>query len=73
MKIKLFFACLLSVLFASSVFSQQAGKKLDRQNTDPVKVGERAPDFTLTDETGKAVTLSKLKQPVVLVFYRGYW
>lgn len=45
-------------------------------------VGQRAPDFTLSDSTTKQVTLSELlstpingKQPkgVLLVFYRGYW
>lgn len=44
-----------------------------RLNTEPIKVGEQAPDFTLTDEAGTTITLSKLKQSVVLVFYRGYW
>ena len=36
-----------------------------------VKVGDRAPDFTLPDTEGKPVTLSKLleKGPVILAFY----
>ena len=40
-----------------------------------LKVGERAPDFTLPDATGRLVTLAEYrgKKPVVLVFYRGYW
>jgi peroxiredoxin len=40
-----------------------------------VKVGERAPDFTLPDVEGSPVALSELlKQgPVVLTFYRGEW
>jgi peroxiredoxin len=40
-----------------------------------VKVGERAPDFTLPDAFGKPVTLSELLKhgPVVLTFYRGDW
>lgn len=46
------------------------------------QVGQKAPDFTLTDTTGKQVALSELlttpingKQPkgVLMVFYRGYW
>ncbi|MFN2454480.1 MAG: peroxiredoxin family protein [Pyrinomonadaceae bacterium] len=43
--------------------------------TSPLKVSELAPDFTLTDTQGRAVTLSAArgKTPVVLVFYRGYW
>ena len=38
-------------------------------------VGERAPDFTLPDATGRPVSLADYrgKKPVVIVFYRGYW
>lgn len=40
------------------------------------QVGQKAPDFTLADTSGKQVslgeTLSKQKG-VLLVFYRGYW
>ncbi len=37
----------------------------------PIKVGDRAPDFTLPDTEGKPVTLSKLLEdgPVILAFY----
>ncbi len=40
-----------------------------------LKEGAQAPDFTLPDALGKAVTLSHLlKQgPVVITFYRGEW
>lgn len=40
-----------------------------------VKVGERAPDFTLPDVEGSPVALSELLKhgPVVLTFYRGEW
>ncbi|WP_425846555.1 peroxiredoxin [Agrococcus sp. TSP3-2-1] len=35
-----------------------------------LQIGDEAPDFTLTDHTGEAVTLSELRgRPVVLVFY----
>jgi thioredoxin-dependent peroxiredoxin len=36
-----------------------------------LKVGDRAPDFTLPDTEGKPVTLSKLLEggPVILAFY----
>lgn len=51
-------------------------------STGAPQVGQRAPDFTLPDTTGKPVSLSELlSQPingsppkgVLLVFYRGYW
>ena len=40
-----------------------------------LRVGERPPDFTLPDATGRPVSLGDFrgKKPVVLVFYRGYW
>lgn len=40
-----------------------------------VKTGEQAPDFTLPDVFGNAVTLSDLLKhgPVVVTFYRGEW
>lgn len=39
------------------------------------KVGDMAPDFTLSDANGEPVTLSTLLQdgPVVLLWYRGGW
>ncbi len=39
--------------------------------TAPLKVGDKAPDFTLPDTDGHPVTLSKLLQqgPVILAFY----
>ena len=40
-----------------------------------VKVGERAPDFTLPTADGVMVSLSALlaRGPVVLSFFRGRW
>jgi len=37
----------------------------------PIKVGDRAPDFTLPDTEGGQVTLSRLleKGPVILFFF----
>jgi cytochrome oxidase Cu insertion factor (SCO1/SenC/PrrC family) len=42
---------------------------------EPVKAGESAPDFTLTDQNGQshALAAERGKRAVVLVFYRGYW
>ena len=55
---------------------KQAGEELARQMPNPgIKIGEKAPDFSLTNAFGKTVTLSEelKKGPVVLVFYRGAW
>ncbi len=40
-----------------------------------LEVGDKAPDFTLSNALGESVTLSKLlaNGPVVLTFYRGEW
>jgi len=46
------------------------------------QVGQKAPDFTLTDTKDKSVSLSELRSSpingqnpkgVLLIFYRGYW
>jgi hypothetical protein len=40
-----------------------------------LRVGERPPDFTLPDASGRPVSLADYRgaKPVVLVFYRGSW
>ena len=54
------------LLFAVSAFSQTP-----QAPTTTLKVGDVAPDFTLTDTTGNPVTLSEYrgKKNVVLAFY----
>jgi len=55
---------------------KRSADALARSMPDPgLKVGEKAPDFTLPNAFGKKVSLySELKKgPVVLVFYRGAW
>lgn len=56
------------LIFALVAFAQTPG-------SEPIKTGDIAPDFTLSDNSGKSVTLSAAVKtaPVVLVFYRGYW
>jgi len=40
--------------------------------SDPLPAGMPAPDFTLSDDAGRSITLSKLRgRSVVLVFYPG--
>ena len=68
------------VFFCFTIFS--LGKHLPPSTQAP-KVGQKAPDFALTDTSGATVTLASLlstpitaSQPtkgVVLIFYRGYW
>jgi hypothetical protein len=39
-------------------------------------VGQQAPEFTLTDSSGRPVSLAQLRHgdhAVLLIFYRGYW
>jgi peroxiredoxin len=40
-----------------------------------LKVGDKAPDFTLLNGDGNEVRLSELtpRTPILLIFYRGYW
>lgn len=47
----------------------------ERARDTPIGTGAVAPDFTLEDQSGRKVTLSDARgaNPVVLVFYRGYW
>jgi hypothetical protein len=67
-------------IFCMFIFS--LGKHLPGSTQAP-KIGQKAPDFALTDTSGTTVTLASLlstplsaSQPtkgVVLIFYRGYW
>ena len=40
-----------------------------------LKVGDKAPDFTVVDQNGKEVSLSEALEEgkVILTFYRGAW
>ena len=55
---------------------QRLDKVLTAQLPEPgLKVGDRAPDFTLGNARGEKVRLSDLlkRGPVILTFYRGAW
>ena len=58
-----------------AVMQRNAAELAERLPNPGLKVGERAPDFTLPNAFGKQVSLSKqlAKGPVVLTFYRGAW
>ena len=73
------FSVLVIALFCFAYFV--GGRMLPASKGAP-QVGQRAPDFTLPDTTGKQVSLNELmttpingKAPrgVLLIFYRGYW
>jgi hypothetical protein len=62
------------VLLALAGFFNFVAMRVPPTRTQLV-VGQPAPDFTLPDAAGRPVRLSDYRgrQPVVLVFYRGYW
>ena len=74
---------LLSLLvFAFFVFAVFIAARWLPASTGAPQVGQRAPDFTLADTTGRQVSLSELltspdnggaPKGVLLIFYRGYW
>ena len=75
--IRIFLALTLAagIALAPSVKAAEPKTSPAAKRAEPVKVGEPAPDFTLTDQNGRSHTLSaeRGKRAVVLVFYRGYW
>lgn len=68
MKLKIFLLVACLAIFSLTATAQNAMSK-----TEPIKIGGVAPDFSLTDQNGRTVTLSKVGKPAVLVFYRGFW
>ena len=70
---------LVIALFVFTIFI--GGRWLPASKGAP-QVGQRAPDFSLPDSSGKTVSLTELlttpingnaPKGVLLVFYRGYW
>lgn len=71
-------ALVLAGSMSAAAFAQLGPKEPATQpatEIERIKVGQAAPDFTLEDSDGKAISLSELRgtKSVVLVFYRGYW
>jgi hypothetical protein len=69
------------LLVAVAVFAFFSARALPASAGAP-QVGQKAPDFTLADATGRPVSLDQLFAPsadgtspkaVLLIFYRGYW
>ena len=66
------------LIYAAQAFGQlgpKDGANLSATDLDRVKIGQPAPEFTLTNMDGKPISLSDFrgKKAVVLVFYRGHW
>jgi len=61
--------CALAIPRAGALWSQ--GEKKDAPPEPKYKVGDMAPDFTLTDQNGNKVSLSSFrgKKNVALAFY----
>jgi cytochrome oxidase Cu insertion factor (SCO1/SenC/PrrC family) len=66
---------------ALTAFAFVTARKLPSANASP-QVGQKVPDFTLADTSGKPVSLDQLlsgsssapaPKAVLLIFYRGYW
>jgi len=70
---------LVFLILSASLVHGQLGPKdgagLKPMDLERVRVGDRAPDFSLENMDGKRITLSdfRAKNNVVLVFYRGHW
>ena len=75
-------AVLSIVILGLFVFTIFVGGRWLPASKGAPQVGQRAPEFTLPDTTGKQVSLNELltspingnaPKGVLLVFYRGYW
>lgn len=73
---------LSALVFAFFVFAIFIAARWLPASAGAPQVGQKVPDFTLTDTTGKSVSLNELltspvngnaPKGVLLVFYRGYW
>jgi branched-subunit amino acid ABC-type transport system permease component len=69
-------------VIAFFIFAIFIGGRQLPASTGAPQVGQKVPDFTLTDTNGKQVSLNELlstpvngsaTKGVLLVFYRGYW
>ena len=70
MKLKIL---LLICLLSFGIHAQNDKTHPTSGKTEPLKPGAIAPDFTLKDQNGNLLKLSKVRKNTMLVFYRGYW
>lgn len=75
LKVFLLIAACAVIVTAQTKLGPKDETQLPATDLTRLTIGDEAPDFTLEDQDGKAVTLSNYrgKKSVVLVFYRGYW
>jgi len=76
-------AALSLLLLAGSIAFFWSARHIPAESANAPQIGQRVPDFTLSDSTGNSVSLTQLlsgssagKEPpkaLLLVFYRGYW
>jgi hypothetical protein len=75
-------ATLSTLVIAFFVFAIFIAARWLPESRGAPQVGQKVPDFTLTDTTGKPVSLNELltmpvngtaPKGVLLIFYRGYW
>ena len=75
-------ASLSTLVMAFFVFAVFIAARWLPESKGAPQVGQKAPEFTLTDSTGNSVSLAELlstpqngsaPKGVLLVFYRGYW
>ncbi len=60
-------------LFTLGVFGQNPPAAQTSADTDIIKKGQKAPDFSFTDENGKTVSLSDLKGKIVMINFFATW
>jgi cytochrome oxidase Cu insertion factor (SCO1/SenC/PrrC family) len=74
---RLLFCCVVAAAMLGTSWPSMAGQTPARERVDVSKkgpqVGERVPDFTLTDQAGRARTLQSLMgdRGLMLVFLRS--
>ncbi len=70
-----FVACAVSARAQTPSLGPADGRDLPPVDTGRVKVGDRAPDFTLESLGGGTVRLTAFrgKKNLILQFYRGHW
>ncbi len=65
--------CLAILVWLATIAVFAQGKQYPKPQVESL-AGKPAPDFTLTDQSGKPFKLSQQQGKwVLLYFYRGYW